>query len=79
VLENERIFRQEFVETPAGTRWVSTCDSFDHGWETLVCPVDRAGEPLTGLEAEVFDRYPHRKLAAEGHVQIIKRLKEGAE
>jgi len=71
----ELIYAQEEIETPRRKLWVSTCNTFDHGWETIIAPFKPNGEPDTGLLAQVVMRYDDLEEAGKGHDSFMAALK----
>ena len=49
---------------------VSTCNTFDQGWETMVFPIMEDGEPLYNEQA--CKRYANQSDAAFGHVAMVQ-------
>ena len=70
--------KQEVIasnKTETGYAFVSTCQTFDHGLETMVFPCDENGEVTDWLELEA-DRYYDMAEALSGHNAIADRWKK---
>ena len=70
------IIRQQVVKSSkveSGYVWVSTCNTFDHGLETMVFPCNERGDVLDWGEI-ASDRYEDVPEAESGHAATVSRF-----
>jgi hypothetical protein len=67
--EKPDVVMQEYIEREGNRYWVSTVDTFDKGWETMVFAVKPDG---TNDWTDLYSaRYPDRAAAEAGHKTVI--------
>lgn len=68
---NQKYDKQKKYTTANGKYFISTNDTWDQGWETMVFAVDSNGD-IDYTELDV-DHYNDQKEAYAGHEQMIKK------